>query len=610
MDDSKIRVLLVDDSDIHVRALLAVLAEHADLEVIGRGRTGSEGIRLGHELAADVVLLDLSLPDVSGWQVADALREARPRLGIVIWSQHDTPAHRELARDRGALFLSKCEGADELVAALRARARVRENACVCTSDQFVMLDELVAQVARDTSTLVAVDCAGRIQFASSIAIQFLGTDPAGVDLFELVHLDDVARIEEVLDSTPSAGTSLTFRLQTRRGWRWVDAHVSRSTHVTVFSLCDVTELQLTIERLAHNDRLLREITDAIDAVFWMTDVAKEQMIYVSPAYERLWGRPRALLYAAPRSWLECVHPVDRERVREAALSQQSSGCYDVEYRIIRPDGEVRWIRDRAFPLFDRNGAVHRIAGVASDITEHRQLVQRLEDAEMLGAVGRLARSIAHDFNNMLAVVALNATDLVSDPACPDGFREPLGAIMEATESAGALTRHLTAFASRHASGTTSTPTRIDLGDAMTRLVRLAQRLLGKDIAVRCKIATDAPQIAIVPALLDQVILNLLVNARDAMPDGGSIELCVEASMRGDTRTPWAALVVRDTGQGIAAEHLPRIFEPHFTTKGPDKGSGLGLATVHEIVTSNGGAIEVASQLGEGTEFRIFWPGCT
>lgn len=534
----RIRVVLVDDNDTHLRALMTMLDEHPDIDVVARARTGGDGSALVRQLAPDVVVLDLLLPDGSGWGVVAQLGRTAPAIRIVILSSHDTPSHRDAARAAGAVYVNKSRAAHELIAAIRLQARVAAPPAAEGTD--------------GSTALVAPQCP-RCQF------------------------------EEQRDRT-----ALTSK--------------------------EVLTLERTIADLQRSEERLRQITEAIDEVFWLTDAEKLEMIYVSPAYERIWGRTCESLYAAPRSWLDAVHVADRAAVTSAALELQTTGRYDCEYRIVRPDGMVRWIRDRAYPI-SSDGAVHRIAGAATDVTHRRLLEQRIEDSQMLQAVGRLAASVAHDLNNMFAVIETHASFLGESSDLDATARESASEIIEAARRAEALAKQLQTFSTRHGAST-STAEPLDLGDETTRLVRMFRRLLGADIDVRCSVGPEGPAVRATTTAVDQVVMNLLVNARDAMPHGGTIEIRVEEIETAGLHVPsyvtpgarWVVLSVKDSGEGIPAELVPRIFDRFFTTKLPDKGTGLGLATVREIVHEHGGWIEVESHRDLGTTFRVFWPG--
>lgn len=195
---------------------------------------------------------------------------------------------------------------------------------------------------------------------------------------------------------------------------------------------DITERKRAEAALRESESRFRQVTGAIDQVFWMTSVDKNQVLYISPAYERIWGRTCQSLYESPRTWLDAIHPEDRPRVREAATIQQATGGYDVDYRILRPDGAERWIHDRAFPIGDASGTVHRVAGIAEDITERRRL-----EAELLEVTEREQRKFGHDLHDGLGQ-RLTALEMVSH-----GLAEDLQTVgPELAERAARLNREL------------------------------------------------------------------------------------------------------------------------------------------------------------------------
>ncbi len=599
-----IRVLLVDDCATHLGLTTRLLTEAGDISVVGRATNGDEGIQLCRTLGPDVVVLDLSLPDISGWQVASTLRRELPATRLVVLSSHDTQEHRLQASRLAARFVSKLHAASDLIDAVRD-----------APGQVATIARLLSANAHDVHATLVVDRDGVIHHATEPATRVLRRHVVGRSLVDLVHADDASLVRDLLGEPNRARTGRhTLRVASADHVSWLETRWRRFAEIdpdlTVVSAWDVSDLKTAIADLAESEARFRDLTGAIEEVFWVTDVHKQHMFYVSPAYEAIWGRPRESLYRSPRSWLDAVHVADRARV-EASLVLQATSRYDLEYRITRPDAEVRWIRDRAFPLVDADGSVYRIAGLASDVTERRQLQKRLEDQGILETIGRLAGSVAHDFNNMLSVIRAYTAEIAETAG--GRVAEPIEAINEATDHAAALTRQLSAFARIHADRSSKATEPVDLGAAMTRLVRLSRRVLGRDILVRCQVGDGLPMALAAPCEIDQVVLNLLANARDAMPQGGRIDLATRLVERsapdGATATPspWLQLTVRDTGSGIAPDHVPRIFDAYFTTKANGQGTGLGLATVREIATRHGGWVEVDSQLGVGTEFRVYLP---
>ncbi len=372
---------------------------------------------------------------------------------------------------------------------------------------------------------------------------------------------------------------------------------------------DITASKRAEEALRASEERFREVTENIDEVLWLTDTVRKQIIYVSPAYERVWGRSCESLYASPRSWVEAVHPDDRERVVAADFTLPRS--FDLEFRIVRPDGEVRWVRDRSFPIADEHGRIHRVAGVAQDITARRLLEEQLRQSQKMEAIGQLAGGIAHDFNNMLVVVQLRAS-LLSESENKSELREGVQQILEAAERAANLTRQLLTFSRRDVRRSAQ----IDLVEVTTGMISLLGRLLGEDISLETRIAPRPPLIMGDPGLMEQLLMNLAVNARDAMPDGGRLLIRLDSVAVDDAHAAlhppaqpgrYLRLAVSDTGCGIAPEHLPRIYEPFFTTKEVGRGTGLGLATVFGIVQQHKGWVEVTSEVNVGTEFRVYLP---
>ena len=354
----------------------------------------------------------------------------------------------------------------------------------------------------------------------------------------------------------------------------------------------------------------------IDEVLWILDPRQGRMLYASPASELVWGVGPDALYAEPRAWLEKVHPEDRAKAAEGLRGKEYR---DDEYRVLRGDGTVRWIRARSFPVRDAQGKTVRIAGVAEDVTGPRQMMEalKLREAELLQAqkmeaIGRLAGGVAHDFNNMLTVIMGYSQHLLEQLAEGAAARPELEQIARAAQKAGALTHQLLAFSRRQV----LQPVLLDLNAVVADMQKMLRRLIGDDIEV-C--VTPGPQLGFVVAdavQMSQVIMNLAVNARDAMPGGGRLSIAtanerVERPERhrhgivppGD----YVALTIADSGMGMDEKVQAHLFEPFFTTKESGKGTGLGLATLYGIVTQSGGHVICESRPGHGTTFRVLMP---
>ena len=366
---------------------------------------------------------------------------------------------------------------------------------------------------------------------------------------------------------------------------------------------DVSERYRSERALRTSEERFRQITESISEVFWLRSLETGEIEYVSPAYERVWGRSREEMAADPQAWAAPIHDEDRERVLRAVF-RQGSGGYDEEYRIVRPDGSVRWIRDRAFPVRAEDGRVVGIAGVAEDTTEQRTLEAQLRQAQKMEAMGQLSAGIAHDFNNLLTVIIGSSELLLESVEDAEGQRFLAMEIKRAGERSAALTRQLLAFSRQQVIA----PRVLDVNEVVRDTETMLRRLIGEDVELVTALGGGVPAIKADPGQIEQLLLNLAVNARDAMPEGGRLTISTRALAASAGAGPQAVIAVGDSGCGMTDAVKRRLFEPFFTTKPPGKGTGLGLSVVHGVVKQNNGRIEVASAPGRGTTFTILLPG--
>ncbi|HLX62051.1 MAG TPA: PAS domain S-box protein [Planctomycetota bacterium] len=395
-----------------------------------------------------------------------------------------------------------------------------------------------------------------------------------------------------------------------------DVHGSRAEYrgrpAVMGTLLDITHRAASEAALRESEERFRQLAASIDEVFWMTDPAKNCMVYISPGYEKIWGRTCQRLYDSPRDWLDAIHPDDRQRVLDAAVTKQEAGIYDEKYRIVRPDGAVRWIHDRAFPVRDAGGNVIRIAGVAKDITTEMQLGAQLRQSQKLEAIGLLAGGIAHDFNNLLTVINGRSDMLLSRLKPDDSARRELELIRSTGERAANLTRQLLAFGRKQV----LQPKALNLNSIAESMDRLLRRLLTEELHFVTVLDPNLKLVMADPSQIEQVIMNIAVNARDAMSAGGTLTLETKnaeldesyARMHANVAPgKYVMLAISDTGCGMSEEVKARIFEPFFTTKEQGRGTGLGLSTVYGIVNQSNGHIQVYSEAGKGTSFKIYLP---
>ncbi len=369
---------------------------------------------------------------------------------------------------------------------------------------------------------------------------------------------------------------------------------------------DITDRLRAEAVLAESEQRFRQLAENIDEVFWMADPKTTEILYISPAYEQVWGRSCQSLYDQPRSFLDAVHPDDRERVRFAALEKHGRGePTDEEYRVVRPDGSVRWVRDRAFPVRDARGQVYRMVGIAEDVTEKRRAEEALREADR--RKDEFLATLAHELRNPLAPVR-NALQIMRLAGTNGQAVEQARAMMD--RQVGQMVRLIDDLldVSRITRGKLALRReRVDLAAAVNCAIETASPLIeaaGHELTVSLPpgpVHLDAD-----PTRLAQVFGNLLANAAKFTDRGGHIRLTAER--QGSD----VVVSVKDNGIGIPADRLPRLFEM-FSQVAPalersQGGLGIGLSLVKGLVGMHGGSVEARSDgPGKGSEFIVRLP---
>jgi len=384
--------------------------------------------------------------------------------------------------------------------------------------------------------------------------------------------------------------------------------------VLVFDI-HVVYQQLQIHRirrlLIEREELFRLITEnAADMIAVVDD--NGHRLYNSPSYQRILGYSFEELQATPS--LEQIHPEDQALVQEAAAEARQTGLgRRIEYRMRHKDGTWRTLESTASAIVNGRGEARRFVIVNRDITARKRLEEQFRQAQKMEAVGRLSGGIAHDFNNILGVI-IGYGEILEERLEPSNSLRPCAdEILQAGRRAATLTRQLLAFSRQQVLA----PRVLQLNSVIVDTQKMLRRVIGEDIELDTMLSTNLGRVKADHGQIEQVILNLAVNARDAMPRGGKLTIATENSELDAIAVRrysypvkpgrYVLLSVSDTGVGMTSETQAHIFEPFFTTKEKGKGTGLGLATVYGVVKQSDGYIQVHSEVGAGTTFKIYLP---
>lgn len=552
-------VILVVDDSYQNRKLISAQLENGSRKMY-TASNGLEALEILENMEVDLIISDILMPQMDGYQFCSQVRqnEKFKHIPIIIYTAtYTSESDEKLSFDLGAdAFLKKPAG-------------------------LKLLEETVTKLA------------GSPRSERNVKKLVMDSGPLRQYNHRLVE-----KLEEKNFELRKRSEELGYEIEERR----------------------------RAERLnREGEELFKELTDAIHEVFWMTSLSKNEMVYISQGYEQIWGRSRQSLFENPTSWLESIHPDDRDRVFSNARNQQFTGEYREEYRIVRPDGSIRWIRDKAFPVRNEKGETIRVAGVAEDITEHKlkeaqlkevekkraELEEQLIQAQKLESLGTLASGIAHDFNNILSIIMGHTSVIEMNRTNPEKFSQHISALHMATQRGASLVRQLLTFARKTEFNLELT----QINDIILEISKLISQTFPKNIRLFTDFQEDLPSVQVDANQIHQVLLNLCVNARDAMPDGGVLNMetfvtdaeNLKIGYSKSLAEKYVVLRISDSGSGMSEKTKQRIFEPFFTTKDIGKGTGLGLALAYSVIENHKGWIEVDSELGKGTTFFVYLP---
>lgn len=479
-------------------------------------------------------------------------------------------------------------------------------------------NELLRVLTEHARELIRLhDLDGRSVYASPSVERLYGRFPR--TLFEFAHPEDIEAGQRWWQTVLDGGTNrLEWRARNARGdWRWLETSAAlvpfhRRSHILTISR-DVTERKQAEAVAKANEERLRLAFEAAKIGTGEMDL-QTQTINLSGPMQRVVGLPPGTSTLSFADWIgRVIHPDDRASVQEAVEKGMAGQPHiALDYRIVWPDGTVRWATSRATVLHDDAGKATRIIGAIMDITERKRLEDELRQAQKMEAIGHLAGGVAHDFNNLLTVVSGSSEILLQSLPPSDPARELLLEIQRASQRGAALTQQLLAFSRR----TVLEPKLLDLNEAVRESEKMLRRLIGEDVLFNAVLDPALKPVKVDPTQLAQVIMNLAVNARDAMPRGGTLSIetrTIELDEVSTATVPeaepgrYVLLIVSDTGTGMSPEIKAHLFEPFFTTKEHGKGTGLGLSLVYGVVKQSGGFIAVDSEPNRGTTFKVYFP---
>ena len=501
--------------------------------------------------------------------------------------------------DRQVLALQT--GIRALVAEFIRRRRQAEETC-----------ETLTRVLEATSDgFVALDAEWRYTYVNAHAGRMFGRDPAsliGNHIWTEFPEGVGHPFHHAYERAVHKGTPQQIEAYYAPYDRWFENRIFPYAGGVAIFFQDVTERRVADERLRESEQRYRSLFEHHPDAVYSFDI-DGRFLTANAACESLTGYRPDELIGTPFEPL--IVPEDRARAAEHFRLALAGSAQSYEEAIVHKSGQRVEIAITKLPIVVR-GEVVGVFGIAKDLSPQRELEVRLQQAEKMQAIGRLAGGIAHDFNNLLTVIQSCATFLARGLPASSEHQGDVEEIENASRRAGELTQQLLAFSRKQV----LRPRRVNVNQQVMTFVAMLRRIIGEDVAVETHLSADTWPVFADPGQLERVLMNLGLNARDAMPNGGTLRIHTENVVLDATKArvtgglqpgPYVSLAVDDTGAGIDPVVLPHIFEPFVTTKPHGVGTGLGLATAYGIVEQTGGAIDVTSRPGHGSRFTVFLP---
>ncbi|MBI3269574.1 MAG: response regulator [Planctomycetes bacterium] len=637
--DEPFRVLLVEDNpafQVLMTRALDTTGFPCDLRIAG---SAEEALEVLAGANPDVIIADYGLPGMDGLRLLRELRKLRPRTSVIMLTGMGSEELAVEAMKLGAYdYVTKSDRPTVRIPQLLQRLKQQGDASKAAEKYTHQLENRVELTEEKYRRLIdqaheavfVLDPQGHVLEVNGRGEELVGRSEAGIvgrPFQELVASDEREMLSYRLQTLEMTHTlhgteARVLRPDGAEVPVELSATVIRATgrSMVMCILRDMSDIQKSkrIQKLLEQrqETLLR----TLPLLYYSAGpLPPFPFLWVSENVERLTGFPKHRFDTDPDFWLSRVHPEDRERVRGEFLRLHDVGSGTIEYRWRFADSSDHWILDHAVLVPDERDRPREILGTWLDVTERkrseealRRTQERLQQVQRMEAIGRLAGGVAHDFNNLLLIIMGNARKLLRGLADQDGLRSRAEEVLKASDRAESLTRQLLAFSRKQVLA----PQVLDLNHVVSEVSGMLRRLIGEDVHLVVSHAGDLAHVRADRGQLEQVLMNLAVNARDAMPHGGELRL-ETANVVFDANDPKAVgtlapgpyvlLTVSDTGEGMSPEVRSRLFEPFFTTKELGKGTGLGLSTVYGILRQSGGDVTVESDVGRGTTFRVYLP---